>query len=114
MPRYVHRDGRWVNKETGLVDPPRYPGQICRPRINTSDEQEPTLSMADGNYYTSKAKMRESYKPGGNPQGATFVEIGDDQSYKKQAELNRKPDENLIREATERAYADLNAGRLGE
>lgn len=114
MTTYVHRDGKWVNKATGLVDPPRFPGQICKPRINTSDEQAPTLSMADGKYYTSKAKMRESYKPGGNPQGATFVEIGDDQSYKKAAQERRKPDVSKITESVDRAFADLQNGRFND
>lgn len=114
MTTYVFTPEGLMDKETGIVTPFNRNAPIKMPRINTSDEQAPTMSMADGKMYTSKAAMRESYKPGGNPQGATFVEIGDDQSYKKQAQANRKPDENLIREATERAFADLNAGRLGE
>ena len=114
MTTYTFVEGGLINKATGAFEPFNRDAPVKMPRINTSDEQEPTLSMADGKMYTSKAKMRESYKPGGNPQGATFVEIGDDQSYKKQVEANRKPDENKIREATERAFADLNAGRLGD
>lgn len=113
MTTYVHRDGKWVNKETGLVDPPRYPGQICMPRIDTSDSQEPTMSMADGKMYTSKAAMRESYKASGNPQGETYVEVGDDQSYKHQAQAKRKPDDKIISESVDRAFADLNNGRFG-
>lgn len=114
MPTYTFADGGLIDKATGLFEPFDRSAPVKLPRIYTGDEQEPIMSMADGKMYTSKAKMRESYKPGGNPQGATFVEIGDDQSYKKQAQANRKPDENMIREATERAFADLTAGRLGE
>ena len=114
MTKYRWTPNGLENQDTGDIEPFRHDAPVVLPRIHTGDEQEPLLSMADGKMYTSKAKMRESYKPGGNPQGATFVEIGDDQSYKKQAQANRKPDENLIREATERAFADLNAGRLGE
>jgi len=119
MTRYRSVPGGFLNLDTNEIEPIVYRtyddrNPAPRPRINTSDDQEPLMSMADGQMYTSKAKMRESYKPGGNPQGATFVEVGDDQSYKKQAQANRKPDENLIREATERAFADLTAGRLGE
>lgn len=113
MTKYVYRDGKWVNKETGQVDPPRFPGQICMPRIDTSDEQEPLMSMADGKMYTSKKAMRDSYKPSGNPQGASFVEIGDDQSYKTKAQANRKPADSVIADAVDRAYADLNNGRFG-
>lgn len=119
MTRYKSVAGGFLNLDTGKFEPIVYRtyddrNPAPRPRINTSDEQPALMSYADGKMYTSKAAMRESYKPGGNPQGATFVEIGDDQSYKQQAQANRKPDENLIREATERAYADLSAGRLGE
>lgn len=119
MTTYVSTPQGFMNKKTGEIEP--FVNRIYDdanppplPRINTNDEQPALMSMADGKMYTSKAAMRESYKPGGNPQGATFVEIGDDQSYKKQAQTNRKPDEKLIHEATERAFADLNAGRLGE
>lgn len=119
MTKYTVTANGLMNHDTGEIEPivhraydERNPAP--RPRIHTGDDQEPLMSMADGKMYTSKAKMRESYKPGGNPQGATFVEIGDDQSYKQQAKANRKPDENMIRDATERAYADLTSGRLGE
>lgn len=114
MTTYVFTTDGLMDKATGVVTPFNRDAPVCLPQINTSDDQEPTLSMADGKMYTSKAKMRDSYKPGGNPQGATFVEVGDDQSYKKQAAARRKPDEKLIRDATERAFADLNAGRLGD
>lgn len=114
MTKYRWTPNGLENQDTGDIEPFSHDAPAVLPRIYTGDEQEAIMSMADGKMYTSRAKMRESYKPGGNPQGATFVEIGDDQSYKKQAQANRKPDENLIREATERAFADLNAGRLGE
>lgn len=114
MTTYVFTPDGLMNKTTGVIEPFNRNAPIKMPRINTSDEQPPTMSMADGNYYTSKAAMRETYKPGGNPQGATFVEIGDDQSYKNRSHAKRKVDETTIREVTERAYADLTAGRLGE
>ena len=41
-----------------------------------SDTQEPLQSMADGKYYSSKSAMRASYKPSGNPDGKSYVEIG--------------------------------------
>lgn len=114
MTTYVFTPDGLMDKSTGIVTPFNRNGRVFRPQINTSDDQEPTMSMADGKYYTSKAKMRESYKPGGNPQGATFVEVGDDQSYKKQAQMNRKPDEKTIADSVDRAFADLNNGRFSE
>lgn len=109
---------RWTpqgmeNQSTGDIEPFNYDAPPCLPRIDTSDEQPPLVSMADGKTYTSKAAMRESYKPGGNPQGATFVEVGDDQSYKKQASERRKPKDGVITDAVDRAFADLQNGRFG-
>lgn len=114
MTKYRLTSGGLQNQSTGEIEPFMPHAAPKLPRIYTGDEQEPLMSMADGKMYTSKAKMRASYKPSGNPQGATFVEIGDDQSYKKQAQANRRPDEKLIRDATERAFADLSAGRFGD
>lgn len=114
MTTYVFTPDGLMNKATGVVEPFNRDAPVCLPRIHLGDEQEPTLSMADGKYYTSKAKMRESYKPGGNPQGATFVEVGDDQSYKKMAQQKRKPDDNVITDAVDRAFADLQNGRFND
>lgn len=44
-----------------------------------SDTLEPTQSMADGKYYTSKAALRATYKPSGNPDGISYVEVGNEQ-----------------------------------
>lgn len=43
-----------------------------------SDTIEPTRSPADGRLYTSKAALRSTYKPSGNPQGKSYVEMGND------------------------------------
>lgn len=111
---YVYRNGKYVNKATGKVDPPRFPGQICMPRINTSDSTEPLLSMADGKMYTSKAAMRQSYRASGNPQGIEYTEIGDDKSYRRIAEKKRKPDPKVITDAVDRAFADLSNGKFND
>lgn len=113
MTTYVFTDGGLINKATGEFEPFNRNAPVKMPRIYTGDEQEPTLSMADGKLYTSKAAMRASYKPSGNPQGESYIEVGDDQSYKKLNELKRKPNEAKIIEAVDRAVADLNSGKLG-
>lgn len=114
MTTYVFTPDGLMNKATGAIEPFNRDAPVVLPRINTSDEQEPTLSMADGKMYTSKSAMRASYKPSGNPQGASFVEVGDDQSYKKQATQNRAPDSKLITESVDRAFADLQNGRFND
>jgi hypothetical protein len=43
-----------------------------------SDTMEPTRSPADGRVYTSKSALRATYKPSGNPQGRSYVEMGND------------------------------------
>lgn len=41
-----------------------------------SDSIEPCTSMADGRVYSSKAALRATYKASGNPQGESYVEVG--------------------------------------
>ena len=43
-----------------------------------SDTIEPVQSMADGRYYSSKAALRATYKPSGNPQGESYIEVGNE------------------------------------
>jgi hypothetical protein len=111
---YIFADGGLINKATGEFEPFNRNAPVKMPRIYTGDEQEPTLSMADGKMYTSKAAMRASYKPSGNPQGESYIEVGDDQSYKKIAEKKRKPDAAVINDAVDRAFADLSNGRFSD
>lgn len=114
MATYVFADGGLINKETGVFEPFDRNAPVKLPRISTSDEQEATLSMADGKMYTSKAAMRESYKATHNPQGVNYVEVGNDQSYRQTATAVRKPDAQKITDAVDRAYADLQAGRFND
>lgn len=110
---YVYRDGKWVNKATGAVDPPRYPGQICMPRIDRSDETEPLQSAADGKFYTSKAAMRESYRASNNPRGVEFIEVGDDSRYLKGTAPERDTGSKAdIAEAVDKAQAAINRGEF--
>jgi len=43
-----------------------------------TDSIEPVQSMADGRYYSSKAALRATYKPSGNPQGESYIEVGNE------------------------------------
>ncbi|MEZ2132699.1 MULTISPECIES: hypothetical protein [unclassified Sinorhizobium] len=43
-----------------------------------SDSIEPLQSMADGRYYSSKAALRATYRPSGNPDGVSYVEVGNE------------------------------------
>lgn len=90
MTTYVFTPEGLMDKATGVVTPFNRNAPITMPRIMRGDEQEPLMSMADGKMYTSKAAMRASYKPGGNPQGKEYVEVGDDSRY-----LNPRVERNL-------------------
>lgn len=79
------------------------------PMVFSTDTTEPLRSMADGQIYTSKAGMRESYKASNNPQGVNYIEVGNE--TRNAPKLERKADRKGIREAIERAQADVAAGR---
>lgn len=62
-----------------------------------SDTMEPVQSMVDGRFYTSKAKMRASYRAAG------VVEVGNDpQRFKPKAKT--KPDRTAIRQSVRKAF----------
>lgn len=42
------------------------------------DTMDPVKSMADGKIYTSKAALRSTYKPSGNPDGIRYAEVGNE------------------------------------
>lgn len=101
---------RWTpnglqNMQTGEVEAFRYDAPPVLPRIDTSDDQEALMSMADGKMYTSKAAMRESYKAANNPQGVNYVELGNEP--KSKAAPKPKPDRALIKDAVQRAESEM-------
>lgn len=112
MTTYVFAEGGLINKATGEFEPFDRNAPIKCPRIMTSDEQDPTLSMADGQYYTSKAAMRQSYKATHNPQGVDYLEVGNDKSYRDKAKENRKPDAKKLDDAVGRAFSELESGKF--
>lgn len=66
------------------------------PRI-ISDTMEPVQSMVDGRIYTSKAKIRASYRAAG------VVEVGNDPQRMK-PKAKTKPDRNAIRQSVRKAF----------
>lgn len=69
------------------------------------DTIEPTKSMADGKYYTSKAAMRATYKPDGNPDGRRYIEVGNEKQ-----DMNPKPyvpDQKAIGDAVDQALSEV-------
>lgn len=68
------------------------------------DSIEPTRSMADGRTYTSKAKLRATYLPGGNPSGSRYLEVGNEKFAPR---AKPKPDRRAINESVEKAFAKV-------
>ncbi len=109
MPTYTISGGKLVDKETGepLVLDPNAP--VCAPLVLTTDTlQDPVKSMADGNYYSSKAALRATYKPSGNPHGISYAEVGNDTKTPIAAKPQRDPAK--ITETLHKALARYQAG----
>lgn len=80
--------------------------QISAARI-LSDTIEPSRG-ADGKMHDSKAALRASYLPGGNPQGERYLELGDQQIKPAEVKFDRKQRRDDIRAAME----DVKNGRV--
>lgn len=74
-----------------------------------ADSMEPTQSMVDGQYYTSKAALRSTYKPSGNKEGTRFIEVGGDPAITKPAP-RPKPDRNAVKAAVGKAFSQAGLG----
>lgn len=74
-----------------------------------SDTMEPTQSMADGRFYTSKAAMRATYKPSGNPQGVSYAEVGNEWQNKPYVPPKPKDTSKEIDAALHKALARVTA-----
>lgn len=103
---FTNGNGRSVYRRVPEQSADNRSGLPC-PQILNDRFDQPTQSMADGKYYTSKAAMRESYKASGNPQGVDYVEVGN-------ADLTKfekpKRDKAADMAAFKRAEAEVAAG----
>jgi hypothetical protein len=68
-------NGRQVYRKVDRTE--RAVSDLPRPMV-ISDSIEPCVSMADGRQYSSKAALRATYRPSGNPTGESFTEIGNE------------------------------------
>lgn len=62
-----------------------------------SDTMDPVQSQLDGKHYTSKSKLRRTYREGG------VVELGNDAPLTKAPVAG--PDEKTLRETVEKSFA---------
>lgn len=81
---------------------PKYQPMAADAPFVVTDEMAPTLSHADGKYYTSKSKLRREYKRLG------VVETGGRPKWKPPTKL--KSDINGIRDSVAKALNDARYG----
>lgn len=77
------------------------------PMIISDRFDKPVMSMASGQLCESRSELRRTYRPDGNPQGKTYVEVGEeDITHFEPPKRDRKAD----RDAIERAISDVESG----
>lgn len=91
------------------VEPAFHKRSILGAPMIASDEMAPTQSMADGKVYTSKAALRATYLPSGNPEGARYTEVGNDPAMFR-PRPKPKPDRKAIKAAVGRAFSKAGLG----
>lgn len=82
----------------------KHPGKsdVFKPLSFISDSLDaPAYSGADGNQYTSKAALRNSYKASNNPRGVDFVEVGNEKMPEPQ---RRQPSDAAIEQSIMKAF----------
>ena len=88
--------------------PPR--SSLPAPRV-IGDTMDPTQSMVDGKFYTSKSALRATYMPSGNKDGKRYVEVGNDSSVLNPKPYKKPPpDRQAIRAAVRRAASRVGLG----
>lgn len=98
-------NGRQVYRK--VPEPRPEPSHLPSPRI-VRDFDEPVQSMANGQWYTSKAGLAASHKASGNPHGVDFIELGNEQPTLTPYE----PDAAKRREDVRQALHDVVTGNL--
>jgi hypothetical protein len=89
-------DGRQVYRRVDN-SPPAARSGLPFPMV-ISDEMDAVQSQLDGHYYTSKSRLRETYRAAG------VTEVGNDPARNKPF-VKPKPDRKAIRDTTEKAIA---------
>lgn len=100
MTTFVFRDGKIVDKETGLPVESS-PISFAAPHV-IRDAMDATVHMADGKIYESKSAFRKATKAAG------CVEIGD-HKFKPRAPIKMDKRERV--DAIEKSIYDLRNGR---
>lgn len=85
-------------------------GDVPAPMV-IADSIEPTQSMADGKFYTSKSALRATYLPSGNQDGKRYVEVGDDPSVTAPKPFKKpRPKREEIKSSVNKAFSQAGLG----
>lgn len=97
----------WVSEwPHNHVEGERERSPLAAPMV-ISDTMEAVRSMADGKMYSSKAALRSTYRPSGNPDGISYIEVGNDQP---KTPVKPKTDEGAIQVSLQKAMARYERG----
>ena len=97
MPTYVYRNGKLVDKNHA----PSRNSKLTKTLGCISDEMVETRHMADGNYYTSKAKFRQATRDAG------CIEVGNETATLLKPRQKIELDRGQRREAIQRSIYEL-------
>lgn len=101
-------NGRRVYRKA--PEAPKARSGLPAPLVMSDTLPDPVQSMADGNYYSSKAALRATYRPSGNPQGNSYVEVGNEFEKTPYVKPQPKSDPQAIDRALQKAVARYEAG----
>lgn len=97
-------DGRSVFRKVATAERKR--SHLPAPMV-IGDTMEPVQSMLDGQFYTSKSRLRATYRAAG------VTEVGNDPARLRPRE-RPKPDRKSIRRTLQKAASDFEQGRRAD
>lgn len=110
------QSGEWVDEDEYAFRK-AVPAQLSKrsdlpaPLLMNDTMEKPIQSMATGEWFDSKKRLRETYKPSGNKEGKRYIEVGDDRSITNPKPFKKpKPDRQAIRASVRRAFSKAGFG----
>ncbi len=75
-----------------------------------NDSMEPVQSQLDGRMYDSKAALRATYRPSGNSEGKSYVEVGNDSSLSNPKRKEVTIDRQAVKASIGKAFSQAGLG----
>lgn len=102
---------QWITLENGrqvyrsVRSAPSARSDLACPYFHSDTLDQPLQSGADGNFYTSRAALRATYRADGNPRGIEFTEVGNDMAPVRQGPVETS--DKGIDESIQKAISQL-------